>query len=219
MPYNGGVYAGELYNYFLILKSMAVLDLDSNGLIGENGTGKLYLATDYDGATFADGTGSNSAAFITTIEADYTFADVGLFENFGFSVANGEERIINTDYCGIGEVSRKAEKVTGFTFDLQDVLEMTNLAQMLGTELETATGVEIINMKRVMKSKPYQLFKFETCPKDGKQNVFYFVKAVLSGDVSFPLLNLDRTDFAGVTFEYEVANGGNMFIQKGKTVA
>lgn len=198
---------------------MAVLDLDSNGLIGENGTGKIYIATDYDGTTYADGDGTNSDAFITAIEANFTFADVGLFENASYAVANGEERIIETDYCGIGEVQRKSEKVTSFSFDLQDILEMTNLSQMLGASLETATGVEIINMKRTMKTKPYQLFKFETCPKNGKKDVFYFVKAVLSNDVTFPFINLDRNDFAGVTFEHEVASGGNFFIQKGVTVA
>jgi hypothetical protein len=31
---------------------MAVLDLEANGLFGENLTGKLYIATDYDGAVF-----------------------------------------------------------------------------------------------------------------------------------------------------------------------
>lgn len=198
---------------------MAVLDLDSNGLIGENGTGKIYIATDYDGTTYTDGDGTNSDAFITAIETDFTFADVGLFENASYSVANGEERIINTDYCGIGEVQRKSEKVTSFSFDLQDILEMTNLSQMLGASLETnAGGDEIINIKRIMKTKPYQLFKFETCPKNGKKDVFYFVKAVLSNDITFPFTNLDRNDFAGVNFEHEVASGGNFFIQKGLAV-
>jgi hypothetical protein len=36
-----------------------------------------------------------------------------------------------TDYCDVQEIERKLEKVTGFTFDMQEVLVMTNLAQML----------------------------------------------------------------------------------------
>lgn len=55
---------------------MAVLDLDLNGSFGENGTGILSIATNYDGATFDDGTGSNELTSIATINASYTFTDV-----------------------------------------------------------------------------------------------------------------------------------------------
>jgi hypothetical protein len=78
---------------------------------------------------------------------------------------------------------------------MQEVLEMSNLALMLGAELMTDTGVDYISMKRKFKNKPYQLFKFESCPVEGKRNVMYFVKAVLTGDVTLPVTNLSENDF------------------------
>ena len=65
-----------------------------------------------------------------------------------------------------------------------------------------------------MKTNPYQLFKFVTCPKDGKSTTFYFVKSALSSDFSIPFTNLNREDFKGVTMEFEVAEGGNFYIDK-----
>lgn len=192
---------------------MAVLDFDSNALFGEDGSGKLYIATDYDGSTLADGTGTNEKAQVTTLEA-FTFGDLGYFQNFEAFINNGDEKVITTDYCGQGEITRKSEKVSGFSFDMQEVLEMSNLALLLGAELMTETGVKYISMKRQFKTRPYQLFKFESCPKDGKKNVMYFVKAVLTGDIALPVVNLTENDFAGVTIEHEVARGGNHLIVK-----
>jgi hypothetical protein len=99
--------------------------------------------------------------------------------------------------------------------DVQEILEMSNLSDILGTELNaTVVGSELIGMKRIMKTNPYQVFKFVTCPKAGKSNTFYFVKAALSGDISIPFTNLNREDFVGVTLEFEVAEGGNFYIKK-----
>lgn len=119
-----------------------------------------------------------------------------------------------TDYCSVGEISRKKEFVPGFKVDVQEILEMNNLAQILGAEVNASAGVELIGMKRIMKTNPYQVFKFETCPKGGKKNTFYFVKAALSGDIAIPFTNLNREDFVGVTLEFEVAEGGNFYIKK-----
>ncbi len=91
---------------------------------------------------------------------------------------------------------------------------MNNLAQILGCQLNTSAGAEIIGMKRIMKTNPYQVFKFVTCPKDGKSNTFFFVKCALSGDVTIPFTNLNRDDFVGVTLEFEVAEGGNFYVKK-----
>lgn len=197
---------------------MAVLDFDSNALFGENGSGKLYIATDYDGTTLADGDGTNEATQVTTLEG-FTFGDLGYFENFEAFINNGEEKVIPTDYCDVGEIARKSEKVYGFSFDMQEVLEMNNLALMLGAELMTDTGVEYISMKRKFKNRPYQLFKFESCPKNGKRNVMYFVRAVMSGDLSIPVVNLSDKDFAGVKVEHEVAKWGSHVIVKNVAVA
>ncbi len=192
---------------------MAVLDFDNNALFGENGTGKLYIATDYDGQTYADGDGTNETTSITDLETN-TFSDVGYFENFATVIRNGEERVITTDYCGVGEIRRKAEKIPGFSVDVQEILNMENLALILGTELNASASAEIIGMKRQFKDKPYQLFKFVTCPKNGNSNTFYFVKSVLTGDISMPMNNLSREDFVGVTLEFETADGGNFFLKK-----
>lgn len=123
--------------------------------------------------------------------------------------------MIETDYCDVGEISRKAEQVAGFTVDVQEIMNMENLALMLGVELnETQSGHQTIGMKRIQRTKPYLLFKFVTCPKDGLSNTFYFVKAVVVGDMEVPVINLNRTDFAGVSMEFEVAEGGNFFVDK-----
>lgn len=194
---------------------MTVLNLDANGLFGENWVGKLYIATNYTGLTYADGNGTNEDEAITALSA-LTFADIGYFEKFEISLKKGDEKVIMTDYCDVGEISRKKETVPGFKVDVQEILEMSNLAQILGYTINnTLVGSEVIGMKRIMKTNPYQLFKFVTCPKGGKSNTFYFVKTALSSDVTMPFTNLNRDDFVGVTLEFEVAEGGNFYIQKG----
>lgn len=193
---------------------MSVLNLDTNGLFGENGTGKLYLATNYTGITFDDGNGTNEDEAVTTLAA-LTYSDIGYFEKFEINLKKGDEKIIMTDYCSVGEISRKKETVPWFKVDVQEILEMSNLAQILGYEVNsTVAWTSLIGMKRIMKTNPYQVFKFVTCPKDGKSNTFYFVKAALSGDVKMPFTNLNRDDFVGVTLEFEVAEGGNFYIKK-----
>lgn len=193
---------------------MSVLNLDSNGLFGENGVGKLYVATNYAGTTYNDGDGTNEDEAITALAA-LTYADVGYFEKFEISLKKGDEKVIMTDYCDVGEISRKKETVPGFKVDVQEILEMSNLAQILGYDVNsTVVGSEMIGMKRIMKTNPYQCFKFVTCPKGGKSNTFYFVKSALSGDITMPFTNLNRDDFVGVTLEFEVAEGGNFYIKK-----
>lgn len=193
---------------------MAVLNLDTNGTYGENGTGKLYLATNFAGLTYNDWDGTNEDEAITALLA-LTYADVGYFEKFAVSLKKGDEKVIMTDYCSVGEVSRKKETVPGFKVDVQEILEMNNLAAILGAELNTTqVGKEIIGIKRIMKTNPYQCFKFVTCPKDGKSNTFFFVKAAMSSDMEIPFTNLNREDFVGVTLEFEVAEGGNFYVQK-----
>lgn len=194
---------------------MSVLNLDANGLFGENGVGKLYMATNFAGLTYADGNGTNEDEAVTAL-ALLTYADIGYFEKFEISLKKGDEKVIMTDYCDIGEISRKKETVPGFKVDVQEILEMSNLAQILGYTVNTTlVNNELIGMKRIMKTNPYQCFKFVTCPKNGKSNTFYFVKSALSSDVTMPFTNLNRDDFVGVTLEFEVAEGGNFYIQKG----
>jgi hypothetical protein len=193
---------------------MAVLDFNKNALFGENGTGKLYFATNWTGTTYDDGDGTNEDEAKAALAA-LTYADIGYFENFEPIITNGEERIINTDYCDVGEIMRKIEKVGGFSVDVQEILEMSNLATILGAELNTTVaGTETIGFKRKLTETPYVTFKFVTCPKDGVTTTFYFVKAVRTGDISMPVTNLKTEDFAGVTLEFEIATGGNMYISK-----
>ena len=193
---------------------MAVLNLDANGLAGSNGTGKLYIASNYTGLTYNDGDGTNEAAALTALAA-LTYSDIGYFEKFAISAKNGDERTIMTDYCDIGEISRKKETVFGFKVDVQEILEMANFARIFDATLSTATAShEIIGKKRLMKAETYKCFKFVTCPVGGKSSTFYFVKAVRAGDTSMPFTNLNREDFVGVSLEFEVAEGGNFYIDK-----
>jgi hypothetical protein len=174
----------------------------------------LYIAANYAGTTFDDGNGTNEDEAIAALEL-LTYGDVGYFENFEISASTGEERIILTDYCSVGEVSRKTETVFGFSVDLQEILEMSNFAKIFDATLNTTqAGQEIIGKKRAMKTNTYKLFKFETCPVGGKKNTFYFVKCVRTGDTSMPFTNLNRDDLAGVTIEFEVSQGGNFFVKK-----
>lgn len=196
---------------------MAVFNLDQNATFWENGVGRLYIATDYDNSVFASGNWTNETALIAELE-EFTFADVWYFENFATTLGQWEERIITTDYCGVWEITRKQDKIPWFTVDVQEILEMENLALILGEELGEDTWVETIFMKRTQKSKPYQLFKFVTCPKEWKVNVFYFVKWFLANDISIPFNNLAREDFIWTTLEFNVAESGNFAIQKGVPV-
>lgn len=197
---------------------MAVLDFEANALFGEDWSGKLYIATDYDGSVLADWTWTNEKSQVTTLEA-FTFWDLWYFKNFEATIKAGDERVVTSDYCWAGELSRKAEKIAWFSFELQEVLEMSNLSLMLWAELMTDTGVEYISMKRKFKTKPYQLFKFESCPKDWKKNVMYFVRAVHTGDIALPVVNLSENDFVWTTIEHEIAKWWNHLIVKGVVVA
>lgn len=194
---------------------MAVLNLDSNGLFGENGTGKLYIATNFAGVTYADGNGTNEDESIVALSG-LTWADVGYFEKFSISAKNGDERVIMTDYCDVGEISRKKETVFGFKVDVQEILEMSNFARIFDASLNTTLPlIEQIGKKRQMKTATYHAFKFVTCPGvGGANNTFYFVKAVRTGDVNMPITNLNREDFVGTSLEFEVAEGGNFFVNK-----
>jgi hypothetical protein len=58
-----------------------------------------------------------------------------------------------------------------------------------------------------MSTSKYFIFKFITCPKDGKYNVLYHVKSVRTSDVQLPVKNLAKDEFVGSTMEYEVAKG------------
>ena len=89
---------------------MSILDLDKNGAFGENRTGKLYIATNFTGTTYNDGDGTNEDEAITALAA-LTYSDVGYFEKFAISLKKGDEKVILTDYCSVGEISRKKETV------------------------------------------------------------------------------------------------------------
>lgn len=193
---------------------MGVLDFEANASFGENGAGILYIATDYDGAVFDDGDGSNEDNSVATIVGNYTFADVGYFENFAWKLKAGDERVITTDYQDVVEISRKSEKVAGFTVDIQEILEMNNLALILGVDVNSVGGHEYIGMKRKQRTIPYHLFKFVTAPRNGLSQTYYFVKTAQIGDIEVGVLNLNKNDFVGVTLEFEVASAGNFFIDK-----
>jgi hypothetical protein len=47
----------------------------------------------------------------------------------------------------------------------------------------------------------------------------YFVKAVLTGDVTLPVTNLSENDFVWATIEHEIAKWGNHLIVKWVAVA
>lgn len=205
-----------MFSIYLIKQlKMAVFDINLNATTGENGTWKLLIATDYNWEVFDTWDWTNESAIISELE-QFTFADMWYYENFQAFVNQWEERIIETDYCGVGEISNKQENIDWFSVDLQEVLEMDNLALILGNVLYTDEGTweQIIVRKRTMRTKPYLLFKFITCPKEWKYNVFYFVKSRLSNDVSIPFTNLSREDFVGTTMEFEVAKSWNFVIQK-----
>lgn len=202
---------GEII-FILIIVWKMIQNLIANATYGENWTGKLYVATDYDGAVFPEWNTTNEATTLSAIENNYVFADVGYFENFVITIGQGDSRVITTDYCGVGEIARKQEKVSWFSVDVQEILEMENLALILGENL--STDDKKIVMKRIQKSLPYCLFKFVTCEKGGKKQAFYFVKSVLSGDITIPFNNLAREDFTWATLAFEVAQSGNFAIDK-----
>lgn len=200
---------------------MAVLEFEKNAMMWEQGTWILYIATDYDGTIYPDGDGTNESTSIADIESKFTFADVWYFENFAPYINNGDEKVITTDYSYVLEIIRKSEMVYWFTVDVQEILEMNNLALILWAKLETkpATwtekGTETIWLKRKWWWKPYQLFKFVSTPNaEWLSNVFYFVKAVMVSDMSMPYINLENEDFAWVSLDFEVGKGWNFFLQK-----
>ena len=200
---------------------MAVLQFEKNAMVWDEWTWILYIATDYDGTIYPDGDGTNEATSIADIESKFTFADVWYFENFAPYVKNGDEKVITTDYSYVLEIIRKSQVVTWFTVDIQEILEMNNLALILWVKLQTTTatatekGSEIIWMKRAWGSKPYHLFKFVSTPNaDWLSNVFYFVKTVLVSDMNMPYINLENEDFAWVNLDFEVGKWWNFFIQK-----
>lgn len=194
---------------------MAPLNFETNALYGENGTGKLYIATNWTWTTYPNGDGTNEDEAVTALSA-LTFVDVGYFEKFAPMIKKGDSKIITTDYCDVGEIRRTSEKIAGFKVDVQEILEMDNLARIIGSAVQhdTTAGIDYIGIKRMQTQDTYQVFKFVTCPKNGNSTTFYFVKAVLSSDVEFPITNLSKDDFVWTSLEFEVAEGWNFYIAK-----
>lgn len=198
---------------------MAIKDIENNNLNWEDGTGKIYMV-EYNGEVFPEGDGTNEDTAITTLEA-LTYNDLGYYENYDASIARGDERIVTTDYCSAGEVKRSIEEIPKFSFDWQEVLDMPLLAKVLGRSLNVdgTSWEEVIQVKRSMATSKYFIFKFVTCPKDGKYNVLYHVKAVRTSDLQLPSKNLSREDFVWTSLEFEVAKWGDFFLKKWVAVA
>jgi hypothetical protein len=58
------------------------------------------------------------------------------------------------------------------------------------------------------------LIRFTTCGIDGKFDRYFLVNAKLNSDVEIPFTNLDNNDFVPTSITFEVARGGNFFIDK-----
>lgn len=205
---------------------MWVLDLENNALIWDNGTGKMFIATDYDWAVFDNWTWANESTSIASIETNYTWGDLGFFEKFIPHLKKWDTKKISCDYEWAWDISIKSERVAWFSIWILEILDMTNLAKILWTELQTVTPAtwikwqEIIWMKRAYKTDPFQLFKFVSVPDaNWLYNIFYFVKTTLASDMNMPYTNLAKEDFAWVTLEFEVARAWNFFIKKETAIA
>jgi hypothetical protein len=93
--------------------------------------GYIEVATNRDGTTFADGNGANEAATLAQLES-YTYKNLGLFKGFQFVHALEDEKIINSDACGVGEIDRSIVLTPRAEFTRQEVDNLDEVARMYG---------------------------------------------------------------------------------------
>ena len=193
---------------------MPIKDIENNNLHWEDWTGKISVV-EYTNEIFPVWDWTNEDEAIAILDA-LTYEDLGYYENYDASITKWDEKIVNTDYCGAGEIKRTIEDVPKFSYDTQEILNMPLLAKILwrAINIDSATWEEIIQVNRKMSTSKYFIFKFVTCPKDGKYNILYHVKAVRTSDIQLPVKNLIKDEFVGSTMEYEVAKWGSFFIKK-----
>lgn len=193
---------------------MPIKDIENNNLHWEDWTGKISVV-EYTNEIFPVWDWTNEDEAIAILDA-LTYEDLGYYENYDASITKWDEKIVNTDYCGAGEIKRTIEDVPKFSYDTQEILNMPLLAKILwrAINIDSATWEEIIQVNRKMSTSKYFIFKFVTCPKDGKYNILYHVKAVRTSDIQLPVKNLIKDEFVGSTMEYEVAKGWSFFIKK-----
>jgi hypothetical protein len=190
------------------------LDFENNWNFWENGAWKIYIATDYDGATFPAWDGTNEDAITAQIENDYTFEDVWFFDTFTHWQGAGESRVVNSDYCGAGEIMNKSSRTWNLSFNAQEIYNLPILAKLLNGFVKITDWIETLVTKKASNTNSYQLIKFVSCPKNGKYNIFYFVKYFLDWDISIQETNLDTWDFSPVALNFTQANGWNWIIRK-----
>lgn len=141
--------------------------LTKNGLTK---SGILEVATNYDGATFADWDWTNEASQIATIEWTYSFTDVWFFTEFSITHTQDNLRIIETDRCGDGELQRTAELIPNVAFTWQEVNNVDLLAQFLGLSVENVAGTPVVWANQVESSWTWNYnapFKIENQNGDG----------------------------------------------------
>lgn len=105
-------------------------------------SGYIEVATNWDGTTFADGDGTNEAAILAQLEA-LTFKNLGLFKDFQFVHSLEDEKIINSDACGVGEVDRSIVLTPRAEFTRQEVDNLEEIARMYGLSLVNVTATPV----------------------------------------------------------------------------
>jgi hypothetical protein len=193
-----------------------ILDFENNWNFWENWAWKIYLATNYDGATFPVWDGTNEDAIVAQIESAYTFEDFWFFDTFAHGQSAWDSRVVGSDYCWAGEIMNKVNRTGNLSFNWQEVYNLPLLAKILGWAVKTdaETGIETLVTKKSSNSNNYQLIKFVSCPKNGKYKIFYFIKYTLDGDINITETNLDNWDFSPVAISYVQADSGNWIIKK-----
>lgn len=182
-------------------------------------TGILYIATDFTWTVYAKWTGTNEDETKTALEA-LTWWDLGVFKDFKPNFGFANEQIIESHRTSYEELSREADKMSGFSVNLMQGLDTTNFAKIFGSSVQVDGGadIEMIVEKMQRATVPYNAFKFVTEAIDGVRYTLYFVKTVLKNKPEFGAMAL-KNGFDGYTFEFEVAKTWNFAMYKETDVA
>lgn len=99
--------------------------------------GVLDYATNFAGEIYDQ---SDKAGSIAAIES-LSFSSVGYFKEFSINHTQENEKIIETDFCGAGELDRTVTLTPTVTFTWQVVNKIDVFASFLGLTVEDVAGV------------------------------------------------------------------------------
>lgn len=104
--------------------------------------GTIYQSTDWDGTTYADGSWTNEDETLAALEA-FNYASIGSFTDFSIFHSRENEKVLESDQCGVWEFYRAAELTPRAEFTWQEVWDLDRFATFLGLKVQNVAGTPV----------------------------------------------------------------------------